>query len=110
MRKDHILPFAALAVLGLTALGAMKLAQTQTERPGCPGQIVCPQTGELICRDQCATADPDRADCPGRIICPDTGELVCIDRCPVRAGAASADQADPPPSCCPGGDKTTRKP
>jgi hypothetical protein len=30
----------------------------------------------------------ERADCPGKIVCPITGELVCADRCP--AGQRSA--------------------
>lgn len=25
----------------------------------------------------------DRADCPGKIVCPLTGQLVCNDRCPL---------------------------
>lgn len=45
------------SVLGLgataLALGAMALSQTATDRPDCPGKIVCPLTGELVCKDRC---------------------------------------------------------
>ncbi len=43
------------------------------------------------------TATTDRPDCPGKVVCPLTGELVCKDRCPLgtptTAGAAGADCA-----------------
>ena len=44
-----------------------------------------------------APVDPTRPDCPGQVVCPLTGELVCRDRCP--AAAASADAADVPSCC-----------
>jgi len=95
--KAIALSFAVLAGLGLATLGAARLAQAQLDRPDCPGKIVCPQTGELICRDQCPTVDPDRPDCPGRIVCPETGKLICKDRCPVDPAS------DTKPSCCTNG-------
>lgn len=45
-----------------------------------------------------------RADCPGKVVCPLTGELVCRDRCPLGAGTtpeAEVSQASRP-SCCVG--------
>jgi len=30
-----------------------------------------------------SSSSADRADCPGKIVCPVTGEFVCKDRCPV---------------------------
>lgn len=100
MRKACILPVAALAVLGLGTLGSLKLVKAQTERADCPGKIVCPQTGQLICRDRCPTVDPNRPDCPGRIVCPKTGKLICTDRCPLNATAAVGAKAGDKPSCC----------
>ncbi len=36
--------------------------------------------------------DSTRPDCPGQIICPLTGEPVCADRCPLgRSGGQSED-------------------
>ena len=97
-RKVLLLALATCGVgLGSWVIGAT----TRTgERPDCPGKIVCPQTGQLICRDQCPTVDPQRSDCPGRIVCPQTGQLVCKDRCPLEtaAKAGSAEQQTPP--CC----------
>lgn len=73
------------------------------ERPDCPGKIICPQTGELICRDQCPTVDPQRPDCPGRIVCPLTGELVCKDRCPLSQEKPADSTDEQIPACCRGG-------
>ena len=103
MRRAFILPAAVLLVLGLAAVGVSKLVATQTDRPDCPGKIVCPQTGELICRDKCPTVDPNRPDCPGRIICPLTGELVCKDRCPLNDAPEDVSETEAAPSCCQGG-------
>lgn len=47
-----------------------------------------------------AQLDPDRPDCPGRIVCPLTGELVCRDRCPLAPGAAKEEESLP--DCCRG--------
>ena len=40
----------------------------------------------------------ERPDCPGKIVCPLTGEPVCKDRCPL--GATAADETTPLPACC----------
>jgi hypothetical protein len=42
----------------------------------------------------------ERADCPGKIVCPVTGELVCIDRCPLNEREADAAEPESPPACC----------
>lgn len=91
---------AATALLAVVALGAMRLAATSTERPDCPGKIVCPLTGELICRDRCPAVDPERPDCPGRIECPQTGELVCVDRCPLEKAEAAPPAKVGCGACC----------
>ena len=54
----------------------------------------CSSTGQM--------ARAERADCPGKIVCPLTGELVCIDQCPAGAGATSdvALAVAQPGSCC----------
>lgn len=47
-------------------------------------------------------ASTERADCPGKIVCPLTGEMVCIDQCPAGAGAKSDVRlaVAQPGSCC----------
>ncbi len=60
--------FAAVA-LGVTAFAVS--SSSPTERDDCPGKIVCPLTGELVCEDQCPvdekTSTEDLAECcPGR--------------------------------------------
>jgi hypothetical protein len=48
---------ALLAVAGVLALAAgvltYRLAFAGTGRADCPGRMVCPLTGETICKDQC---------------------------------------------------------
>ncbi len=45
------------------------------------------------------SARSERPDCPGRIVCPLTGELVCKDRCPLGAQGAAAPTIELP-ACC----------
>lgn len=42
----------------------------------------------------------ERPGCPGRIVCPLTGEVVCRDRCPLGATEATADSESELPPCC----------
>jgi hypothetical protein len=90
-----------LAAAGVAVAAYAVAANVSAGRADCPGKIVCPQTGQLVCRDQCPTVDPDRPDCPGRIECPLTGELVCADRCPLGAKGNNGGETLPP--CCRGG-------
>ena len=46
-----------------------------------------------------ASARSERPDCPGKIVCPLTGELVCTDRCPLGKQGAP-DQTTELPACC----------
>lgn len=48
-----------------------------------------------------SSGSQERPDCPGTIICPLTGELVCRDRCPLGSGAkAVVGEACALPACC----------
>ncbi len=98
-RKTFITLIAT--TIAATSLGAIGLVSQTQDRPDCPGKIVCPITGELVCRDRCPAVDPSRPDCPGRIECPLTGEPVCRDRCPLGE-QATADTETALPSCCQG--------
>lgn len=89
----------AAATIAASGLGAFGLASQGTQRADCPGKIICPLTGELVCRDRCPAVDQQRDDCPGRIECPINGELVCKDRCPLGEEADIA-QAIELPACC----------
>ena len=89
-----------LAILSVATLGAVKLAAANMERADCPGKIVCPETGKLICRDQCPMIDQNRPDCPGQVVCPLTGQLVCKDRCPVGDTATKNMNTKAKPACC----------
>jgi len=93
--------FVALAAV--LTLGGFGLAAASSERSDCPGKIVCPITGKLVCKDRCPAPDTNRADCPGRIVCPLTGKLVCKDRCPLHK--SSDGNAADKPSCCSKGER-----
>ncbi len=45
-----------------------------------------------------AWKDDARIDCPGKIVCPITGKLICSDECPVGDHPQPSDNA--PPACC----------
>lgn len=96
MRKMAWIAASAL-VLACGPCCTYKVSSASDDRADCPGKIICPITGEEICKDQCPLTDPDRPNCPGRIECPLTGELVCRDRCPL--GPVSATQGDAPSFC-----------
>jgi hypothetical protein len=49
-RRNWLLCTSALAGLAVSGLG---LAASNIGRSDCPGQIVCPLTGELVCKDRC---------------------------------------------------------
>ena len=67
---------------------------------GCQGKVVCPITGEEVCKDQCPLIDANRSDCPGKIVCPLTGKLVCRDECPLGASKAKAAAESNLRPCC----------
>ncbi len=71
-RRTWTITIVALAVLSLASLGSLTLAR----------------------------ADAERADCPGKIVCPLTGELICRDLCPLEAKESEAPKADAKPACC----------
>lgn len=105
MRPFKARMLASVATVGLVALASLVYAQSHMERADCPGKIVCPQTGKLICRDKCPMIDQNRPDCPGQVVCPLTGKLVCKDRCPLGGTAAKnmgtkTTDAKVKPACC----------
>ncbi len=89
-----------LLVLGVTVVAYG--FTVGSARSDCPGKVVCPITGEEVCRDQCPLIDASRSDCPGKIECPLTGKLVCRDQCPLGAGKAKVAAESGLRSCCRG--------
>lgn len=94
--KRALLSLAAVAVVGLmvAAVGAA----VGNQRSDCPGKVICPLTGDEVCRDQCPLVDATRDDCPGKIECPIDGNLVCRDRCPLGNVEDATTQAKE--GCC----------
>jgi hypothetical protein len=67
--------FASIVVLGVAALvsAGSELALTRSaQRADCPGQIVCPLTGELVCKDRCPLDSTAQASTPvkAKACCP----------------------------------------
>ena len=117
-------PIALVVAGAVAAAGYATSMSSSADRADCPGKIICPLSGELVCEDQCpvgsdaqeTTATAERAenpsncegtlaetnairpDCPGKIVCPLTGELVCEDRCPLGEGQIKVQAT--PRSCC----------
>jgi len=65
-KRRNIVIWTALGLAGAMAAGATTIHQARAERANCPGRIVCPMTGKLVCRDKCplgehATAAQDAA-------------------------------------------------
>ena len=93
-----------LGITGVLLLVGVTVAasgfNSSTERPDCPGKVICPLTGEEVCKDQCPLSDASRADCPGKIECPITGELVCRDECPLGSGTDAVASDNELPPCC----------
>ena len=90
-----------LLMLGVT-VAAHGFHGTADGRGSCPGTVVCPLTGEEVCRDQRPLIDSTRSDCPGKVECPLTGELICRDQCPLNADQYLVDVSDELPACCRG--------
>lgn len=49
---------------------AMSQGPTDPSRPDCPGQIRCPRTGKLVCKDRCPELKEDTAQEPEKKACP----------------------------------------
>lgn len=96
MMKRAVFRLAAFAAIGLIVVVVGAAAGLQ--RSDCPGKIICPLTGDKVCKDQCPLTDATRDDCPGKIACPIDGDLVCRDRCPLIGGENGKTQAEH--SCC----------
>ena len=94
MKKIAVWTMMLALILGGTVYG---FSLTNAQRSDCPGKIVCPLTGEEVCKDRCPAIDPTRSDCPGKIICPISGEPVCKDKCPL---SQSIEKKKAVPSCC----------
>jgi len=48
------------------------------------GTLAFTGSAQRTCCEKRSSVDPNRPDCPGQIKCPLTGELVCRDRCPAE--------------------------
>lgn len=95
--KRMALASALLAVVTGGSVLAYGITRPSVGRPDCPGTVVCPLTGEEVCKDRCPLLDSLRSDCPGKIDCPITGELVCSDECPLAKTDAATSVT---PNCC----------
>ena len=61
MKRLLVRSAVAIVLLG----GAVFALRASTERADCPGKIVCPLTGEVICADRCPLGTTAAAETPG---------------------------------------------
>lgn len=52
-KRRTIVTWTTLGLAAAVAVGASTIHQARASRADCPGKIVCPLTGELVCRDEC---------------------------------------------------------
>lgn len=102
--KKNVIVKKGLWIVGLLLMLGVSVAaydfSRASERADCPGKVVCPLTGEEVCKDRCPLVDADRADCSGKMECPLNGELICRDECPVGAEEKTAEADEELPPCC----------
>lgn len=61
MRAKMFISLAALLVAGIVvAASAGSVAAQEGVRPDCPGEVVCPLTGEPVCLDRCPVPSADQ--------------------------------------------------
>jgi hypothetical protein len=62
---------AGVLSVGLLSAGlTMSQSPTDPNRPDCPGQIRCPQTGEWVCKDRCPELEDEEAKKREETSCP----------------------------------------
>jgi hypothetical protein len=53
---------------------------------------------DVVDAKQAVSSSEERDDCPGKIVCPLTGQLICKDRCPL--GVAEVEEQSVESCCC----------
>lgn len=53
MKRNSLAALAIALFLSGGAFAIHHLTSANATRPDCPGQIECPLTGKLVCRDRC---------------------------------------------------------
>ena len=96
--RNKVVLLGVATVIALGGLAAYSLAFADGQRSDCPGTVVCPLTGDEVCKDRCPLIDAERADCPGKVDCPITGQRVCVDECPLDSGTKAVRAATR--TCC----------
>ena len=64
----RVLPIALLFAIG-AGVTAFATASARSERSDCPGRIVCPLTGELVCKDRCPVHNAESAETVVSLAC-----------------------------------------
>ena len=55
---------ALMSIELMTCIAAISLAPAEAraqDRPDCPGKIICPLTGDLVCKDRCPPGENEAA-------------------------------------------------
>ena len=85
-------------VLGAGVL-AHESVQAVSDEDFCLSEAFCLDAFKQIAASETPSFNAERADCPGQVTCPLTGELVCKDRCPLTSSVDEIVESDVP-ACC----------
>ena len=58
---------ALMSIELMTCIAAISLAPAEAraqDRPDCPGKIICPVTGDLVCKDRCPLGENEAVRTP----------------------------------------------
>ncbi|GIK23643.1 MAG: hypothetical protein BroJett005_30570 [Ignavibacteriota bacterium] len=55
-----LIPIVMLAIASVAVAAYAVNSRVSADRPDCPGQIECPLTGKLVCRDGCPLNKSER--------------------------------------------------
>lgn len=96
-RKSLLCLVSVVAILSLGVVGFKGVEAAQDANTWITKTLRLFSDSE-VSEKEAPVLDAARADCPGQIPCPLTGQLVCRDRCPLTEATAAVPKETP--SCC----------
>lgn len=79
-----LIPVLSVSMIGLIALVGVVMSQSKGKASTCYAGMTLPTPEQSLNPNDSITDDSYRANCPGKILCPVTGKIICKDRCPLN--------------------------
>ena len=98
MTKKIVFGVTSASLMMLLGFCGVLSVQAMTADENVVSAAVYEATASVDTETATLVFDANRSDCPGQIECPLTGDLVCKDRCPLTNAAIS--ETEITPSCC----------